>query len=146
MDEKQLQDLANELAKNLKTPEVLSQFDRLLKCQIIWAMIKIRLNWVPIPAMVIRQRPWPPFGPLVLCTSGGREASFEPHPVKKNQTWIQRRIVHMVRNSLRFVSWKDYKAVTRDLKAIYQAPTEWCTGSYRAVRFVADSSHRISPA
>ena len=29
----------------------------------------------------------------------------------------------MVRNSLRFVSWKDYKAVTRDLKAIYQAPT-----------------------
>uniref|UniRef100_UPI00155467B7 transposase n=2 Tax=Escherichia coli TaxID=562 RepID=UPI00155467B7 len=31
---------------------------------------------------------------------------------------------NMVRNSLRFVSWKDYKAVTRDLKAIYQAPTE----------------------
>ncbi len=28
------------------------------------------------------------------------------------------------RNSLRFISWKDYKAVTRDLKAIYQAPTE----------------------
>ncbi len=37
---------------------------------------------------------------------------------------IQLCIVHMVRNSLRFVSWKDYKAVTRDLKAIYQAPTE----------------------
>ncbi len=33
---------------------------------------------------------------------------------------IQLCIVHMVRNSLRFVSWKDYKAVTRDLKAIYQ--------------------------
>jgi len=31
MDEKQLQALANELAKNLKIPEVLSQFDRLLK-------------------------------------------------------------------------------------------------------------------
>ncbi|MFP1527101.1 hypothetical protein ACLB1R_01845 [Escherichia coli] len=30
----------------------------------------------------------------------------------------------MVRNSLRFVSWKDYKAVTRDLKAIYRRPTE----------------------
>ncbi|MFP1464144.1 transposase [Escherichia coli] len=30
--------------------------------------------------------------------------------------------MHTVRNSLRFVSWKDYKAVTRDLKAIYQAP------------------------
>ncbi len=31
---------------------------------------------------------------------------------------IQLCIVHMVRNSLRFVSWKDYKAVTRDLKEI----------------------------
>ena len=31
MDEKQLQVLANELTKNLKTPEDLSQFDRLLK-------------------------------------------------------------------------------------------------------------------
>ncbi|TLJ09869.1 transposase, partial [Escherichia sp. E3659] len=31
MDDKQLQALANELAKNLKTPEDLSQFDRLLK-------------------------------------------------------------------------------------------------------------------
>lgn len=37
---------------------------------------------------------------------------------------IQLCIVHMARNSLRFMSWKDYKAVTRDLKAIYQAPTE----------------------
>lgn len=31
MDEKQLQPLTNELAKNLKTSEDLSQFDRLLK-------------------------------------------------------------------------------------------------------------------
>lgn len=30
----------------------------------------------------------------------------------------------MVRNSLKFVSWKDYKAVTADLKLIYQAPSE----------------------
>ena len=31
MDEKQLQALANGLAKNLKTPDDLNQFDRLLK-------------------------------------------------------------------------------------------------------------------
>lgn len=31
MDEKHLQALASELAKNIKTPDVLSQFDRLLK-------------------------------------------------------------------------------------------------------------------
>ncbi|MDP0193441.1 transposase, partial [Glaesserella parasuis] len=30
-------------------------------------------------------------------------------------------IVHLVRNSLKFVSWKDYKAVTADLKQVYQA-------------------------
>ena len=30
----------------------------------------------------------------------------------------------MVRNSLKYVSWKDYKPVTADLKLIYQAATE----------------------
>ncbi|KQN53401.1 hypothetical protein ASE99_24055 [Serratia sp. Leaf51] len=30
----------------------------------------------------------------------------------------------MVRNSLKYVSWKDYKAVTGGLKTVYQAPTE----------------------
>lgn len=30
----------------------------------------------------------------------------------------------MVRNSLKYVAWKDYKAVTRGLKAVYPAPTE----------------------
>lgn len=45
-------------------------------------------------------------------------ASVYPH------TDIQLCIVHLVRNSLRFVSWKDYKAVTAGLKAIYQAGTE----------------------
>lgn len=37
---------------------------------------------------------------------------------------IQLCIVHMVRNSLKFVPWKDYKAVTADLKRIYQSVTE----------------------
>ncbi|SUB34714.1 Transposase and inactivated derivatives [[Pasteurella] mairii] len=40
------------------------------------------------------------------------------------QTKIQLCIVHFVRNSLKYVSWKDYKAVTADLKQAYQAPTE----------------------
>ncbi|MBC8946304.1 transposase [Xenorhabdus indica] len=30
----------------------------------------------------------------------------------------------MIRNNLRYVSWKDAKAVVKDLKQIYQAPTE----------------------
>lgn len=44
--------------------------------------------------------------------------------VEYPQTRIQLCIVHMVRNSLKYVSWKDYKAVTADLKKIYQSSTE----------------------
>ncbi len=40
------------------------------------------------------------------------------------QTQVQLCIVHMVRNSLRFVPWKDYKIVTTELKKVYQANTE----------------------
>ena len=39
-------------------------------------------------------------------------------------TNIQLCIVHMVRNSLKYVSWKDYKAVTADLKRVYRSATE----------------------
>ena len=40
------------------------------------------------------------------------------------QTHVQLCIVHMVRNSLKYVSWKDYKAVTTDLKSVYRSSTE----------------------
>lgn len=40
------------------------------------------------------------------------------------ETQIQLCIVHMVRNSVKYVPWKDYKAVTSDLKKIYQSRTE----------------------
>ncbi len=39
------------------------------------------------------------------------------------QTQIQRCIIHQVRQSLNYVSWKDRKAFVADLKKIYQAPT-----------------------
>jgi putative transposase len=39
-------------------------------------------------------------------------------------TEVQLCIVHMIRGSLRFVSWKDRKAVVADLKGIYQAVSE----------------------
>lgn len=39
------------------------------------------------------------------------------------KTQVQLCIVHMVRGSLRFVSYKDRKAVAKDLRAIYRAPT-----------------------
>lgn len=40
------------------------------------------------------------------------------------ETQIQLCIVHMVRNSVKYVPWKDYKPVTADLKRIYQSATE----------------------
>jgi len=39
-------------------------------------------------------------------------------------TKVQLCIVHMVRNSLKLVPWKDYKGVTQGLKQIYQSATE----------------------
>ena len=39
------------------------------------------------------------------------------------KTQVQLCIVHMVRHSLNYVSWKQRKEVAEDLKAIYQAPT-----------------------
>lgn len=39
------------------------------------------------------------------------------------KAYIQRCIVHQVRNSLRYVSWKEKKQIAKDLKRIYQAAT-----------------------
>jgi len=60
---------------------------------------------------------------LIACIDGLKgfpEAINATFP----ETRIQLCIVHMVRNSVKFVSWKDYKAVCADLKKIYRAPTE----------------------
>lgn len=40
------------------------------------------------------------------------------------ETQVQLCIVHMIRNSVKYVPWKDYKPVTADLKQIYQSVTE----------------------
>jgi putative transposase len=37
------------------------------------------------------------------------------------QTEVQRCIIHQIRNSLRYVSWKDRKAFVQDLKQVYRA-------------------------
>lgn len=60
---------------------------------------------------------------LIACIDGLKgfpEAINTIYP----DTHIQLCIVHMVRNNLKYVSWKDYKAVTADLKKIYQSATE----------------------
>jgi len=60
---------------------------------------------------------------LIACVDGLKgfpDAIASAFP----ETQIQLCIVHMVRNSIKFVPWKDYKAVTSDLKKIYQSSTE----------------------
>ena len=60
---------------------------------------------------------------LITCVDGLKgfpEAISATFPEAK----IQLCIVHMIRHSLKFVPWKDYKAVTSDLKLIYQSNTE----------------------
>ena len=60
---------------------------------------------------------------LIACVDGLKgfpDAINSAYP----NTRIQLCVVHMVRNSVRYVPWKDYKAVTADLKRIYQSATE----------------------
>lgn len=40
------------------------------------------------------------------------------------KTIVQLWIVHILRNSVKHVSYKDFKAVTADLKAVYSATNE----------------------
>lgn len=59
---------------------------------------------------------------LIACVDGLRgfpDAISTAFP----DAQIQLCIVHMVRNSLKYVTWKDYKAVTADLKQVYQSVT-----------------------
>jgi transposase-like protein len=44
-------------------------------------------------------------------------------------TEVQLCMVHMVRNSVKYISYKDRKAVTSDLKEIYLAPSEQAAGN-----------------
>jgi putative transposase len=67
---------------------------------------------------------------LIACVDGLKGfpdaiASVFPH------TQVQLCIVHMIRNSLNYVSWKDRKQMAQDLKAIYTACNE--QDAYRAL-------------
>ncbi len=60
---------------------------------------------------------------LIACVDGLKgfpDAINTVYP----EAQVQLCIVHMVRNSVKYVPWKDYKAVTADLKKMYQATTE----------------------
>ncbi|PHM23897.1 mutator family transposase [Xenorhabdus ehlersii] len=98
MNEKQLQALAHELAKNLKTPDDLNQFDRLLKKLSVEAALNVEMNHhlgyeknQPETGTNARngyssKTVITGDGPLELSTHRDREGSFDPLLIKKNQT------------------------------------------------------------
>jgi len=59
---------------------------------------------------------------LIACMdglTGFKDAVLAVFP----KTDIQRCVIHQIRNSLKYIPWKDRKAFVVDLKAVYQAPT-----------------------
>lgn len=95
-----MQALANELARNLKIPEDLNQFDRLLKKISVEAALNAGMTHnlgydknQPKPATNARNGYTQKTvitgdGPLELRTPRDRDSAFEPQLVKKNQTRI----------------------------------------------------------
>jgi len=60
---------------------------------------------------------------LIACIDGLKGFPDAINTVFPNAK-IQLCIVHMVRNSMKYVPWKDYKAIAADLKLIYKSATE----------------------
>jgi len=60
---------------------------------------------------------------LFICVdglAGFKEAIHAVYPQAK----VQRCIIHMLRNSFKYVSYKDIKKFAADFKAVYRASTE----------------------
>ncbi len=79
---------------------------------------------------------------LVLCADGlsGIKESIN---VAFPNTEYQRCIVHQVRNTLKYVSEKDKKAFTTDLKKIYHAVSE--KQGYAVMQEIAEKWHEQYP-
>jgi len=60
---------------------------------------------------------------MLICCVDGLTGFPDAIEAVYPQTQVQLCIVHMVRHSLKYVSWKERKAVAKDLKAVYSAAT-----------------------
>lgn len=61
---------------------------------------------------------------ILICCIDGLSGFDQAIQTVYPQTEIQRCIVHQIRNSCKFVSYKDRKAFCADMKCIYAAPSE----------------------
>ncbi|UIA86290.1 transposase [Erwinia tracheiphila] len=148
MDEKQSQALANELAKNLKTPDDLSQFERLLKKISVGAALNAEMTRhpgddknQPEPATNARngystKTVTTGDGPPELLTPRDRDGSFEPQRVKKNQTrstGMDNPILSLYAKGM----------TTREIAAAFKEPYDADVSPARVSK-VADAGHRMA--
>src|SRR4051812_18830696 len=61
---------------------------------------------------------------VLVCCVDGLTGFPEAIEAVFPQTWVQTCLVHVVRQSLRFVAYRDKRAVAADLKKIYTAPDQ----------------------
>lgn len=102
--------------------------------------LKPEIGWVSLTPWLYRniKKTWPPKWWLELTWTGKKSrCPGYPHYLCRQSKWllwsdcssypkteIQKCIIHQIRNSTRYVSYKDLKKVTADLKPIYKAATE----------------------
>ncbi len=145
--------LANELAKNLKTPEDLSQFDRLLKKLSVEAALNAEMthhlgyeknqsrpgansrNGYSTKTVITGD------GPLELRTPRDRDGTFEPQLVKKNQT----RITGMDNQILSlYAKGMTTREIAAAFKELYDADV--CKRLARTVLIFTEKSDQLSRA
>jgi transposase-like protein len=61
---------------------------------------------------------------ILIASVDGLSGFVEAINVAYPKTEVQRCIIHQIRSSTRYVSYKDIKQFTADLKPVYKAPTE----------------------
>lgn len=79
---------------------------------------------------------------IFICCVDGLSGFPEALEAVFPKCCVQRCIVHQLRNSLKFVNWKERKQIANDLKTIYSAPTEPAARSaLEAFRAIHDAKH-----
>ena len=78
---------------------------------------------------------------VLVCCVDGLTGFPEAIEAVFPQTWVQTCLVHQVRSSLRFVPYRDKRAVAADLKKIYTAPDQDAAADELA-RFADKWDHR----
>lgn len=79
---------------------------------------------------------------IFLCCVDGLSGFPEALEAVFPKCRVQRCIVHQLRNSLKFVNWKDRKTIAAELKTIYTAPTEQAAlAALATFRATYDASH-----